>query len=123
MSTKRSERKPEWLEDRLLAFSDYEGSSRSEFAPDTPKEYWEDANLVTSKCEDGSHMPVLDLDFETFLIPSRTRGHSHLYLNKKVPEAKYTLLLQALYEAGLIQKGVMDAFKSKGYTALLKPGY
>jgi hypothetical protein len=66
------------------------------------------------------HAPVLDLDFPCILMPSRTEGHFHLYMEKEITWEAYTSLLRALYRAGLIQKGWMDAGNRIG-TTLIEP--
>ena len=80
------------------------------------------AILVSSLCEDGNHAPVLDIDFEAQLIPSSTQGHFHLYLDKKMSWHKYKQLLEALYEAGIIQRGYYESSLERGQTMVLLPG-
>lgn len=63
----------------------------------------EDGNLISSFCENGQHMPVIDIDYSADLVPSKTEGHFHLFLNKPVPWNKYLKVLEALADAGLIE--------------------
>ena len=79
------------------------------------------AILVGSLCEDGNHSPVLDIDFEAQLIPSSTPGHFHLYLDKKISWNKYRQLLEALYEAGIIQRGFYESSLERKQTMVLLP--
>lgn len=72
------------------------------------------ANLIGSKVNQGFigntldkplHAPVLDIDFEAKLVPSKTKGHYHLYLDKQMTWWRYKRLLKALYKAGIIERG------------------
>ena len=63
------------------------------------------ANLIGSKLDDGTHMPILDLDFDHKYVPSSTPGHGHLYLNVPVSKARWIALMIGLYAGGVIQKG------------------
>lgn len=80
------------------------------------------ALLVGSLCKDGLHAPVLDIDFSAELIPSTTPGHFHLYLDKKMTWEKYSQLLEALYEAGIIQRGFYDMSLDRKQSMVLLPG-
>lgn len=80
-----------------------------------------DAELVTSRSDDGYHYPVLDLDIPAMLIKSSTEGHSHLYLNHPVPISKYIRLLDALVDCGIIEPGYRNAAVMRGYTAVRLP--
>lgn len=80
------------------------------------------ALLVSSLCEDGTHAPVLDIDFWAELIPSTTPGHFHLYLDKKMSWKKYSQLLEALYEAGIIQRGFYEGCLARKQSMVLLPG-
>lgn len=74
----------------------------------------EDANLVSSLTDDGLHMPVIDLDLPAKLVPSRTPGHYHLFLDKEVSWTKYQRLLKAFLAAELIGQDFYDlALKHK----------
>ncbi len=79
------------------------------------------AILVSSLCEDGNHSPVLDIDFGAQLIPSSTPGHFHLYFDKKMSWNKYRRLLEALYEAGIIQRGFYESSLERKQTMVLLP--
>jgi hypothetical protein len=65
----------------------------------------DDANLISSECDDGMHAPIFDLDFGAYLIPSSTQGNNHLYIEKKITWTQYENILTALAEAGIIQDG------------------
>jgi hypothetical protein len=82
-----------------------------------------DANISTSIREDAPehHALLLDLDVPAWLIPSSTPGHSHLYVDVHIREAEYFQLLDALANAGVIQRGYADASKRRGGTALRLP--
>jgi hypothetical protein len=83
----------------------------------------QDANLVSSLCEDGSHMPVLDIDrIPVFIIPSSTPGNSHLYIDKLLTWEAYEALLIGFAESGLIEHGYFKASLSRKATFVRKPG-
>jgi hypothetical protein len=63
------------------------------------------ANLVSSECDDGLHMPVVDLDVPHELVESTTPGHGHLYLDVPMRFWRYAILLWGLYQAGVIERG------------------
>lgn len=81
-------------------------------------------NLISSEVDDGTglHMPVLDIDFAAELVPSRTPGHFHLYLDKPMTWGTYRNLLRALADAGVIEPGYASASIERGATFVRKPG-
>lgn len=79
------------------------------------------SNLVGSKYGD-KHLPVIDLDMPCVLLDSSTPGHHHLYIDKEVDEDKYFKLLDALVDAGLVQKGFAWSARKNGQTYVRKPG-
>lgn len=80
------------------------------------------ANLILSKGPDSyCHYPVLDLDFRAHLIPSSTKGHHHLYLEKALSHDDYLLLLTVLERLGIIQKGILNRFLESGFTCVRPP--
>lgn len=82
------------------------------------------ANLVGSLDLDNAnyHFPVIDLDFDALLLPSSTEGHHHLYLQKQVTHDKYLAMLEAMVDAGLVEKGYLTSARKKGQTYAIKPG-
>ncbi len=82
-------------------------------------------NLVTSHAvnDPGMHLVALDIDMPAELLPSKTPGHFHLYIDHKMPWEKYVTLLRALAEAGIIEEGYANASIAKGCTALRLPRY
>lgn len=81
-----------------------------------------DANLISSKCFDGAHRPVLDLDIPVRLVPSSTPGNSHLYIDKPMSWETYSKLLQALQDAGILEVGYAQAAIRRGASFLRPPG-
>ncbi len=63
------------------------------------------ANLISSLCGDGSHMPVIDLDIPHRYVESSTPGHGHLYLDVPMSWESFEALLDALHDAGVIEAG------------------
>lgn len=83
----------------------------------------QDANLISSLCEDGSHMPVIDIDrIPIFIIPSSTPGNSHLYIDKPLTWEAYEALLDGFATAGIIEQGYLKASVSRRATFVRKPG-
>lgn len=92
----------------------------------TPATIMEGANCVSSRIAatpfgGPQHAIILDLDLPAYLVPSSTPGHSHLYIDKVLPEADYYELLDALAHAGVIEPGYVTASKRKGGTHLRLP--
>lgn len=83
-----------------------------------------EGNLFSSELvgQAGYHVPTLDLDLECELIESTTPGHFHLYIDKPMKWEEYYILLQVLYDVGLIQKGFLDLSVARKATFLRKPG-
>lgn len=82
-----------------------------------------DANLVTSATGNGDwHLPVIDLDVPHRLEPSSTEGHAHLYIDVPVKWDDYVALLDVLAQTGIVERGYVEASKSKGATMVRKPG-
>lgn len=83
-----------------------------------------EANVVSSIAASGSvphHYPVLDLDVPARLVPSSTPGHSHLYIDKSVPDEVYWRLCEALVNAGILEPGYVSASMERGYTSVRLP--
>lgn len=76
------------------------------------------ANLISSKTVTGMHAPALDIDFQARLVPSRTKGHFHLYLDKEMPWWKYRILLRVLAWVGIIEPGYYRASVARKATFL-----
>lgn len=67
------------------------------------------------------HKPVLDIDYSADLVPSKTPGHYHLYLNKPVEWRDYKRLIKALAKARLIEKGYAKAALRRRQTFVRMP--
>lgn len=77
----------------------------------------EDANLVSSLCADGMHMPAIDID-----LPCRLRetseGRFHLFIDKKISEDHYMAILYAMAEAGIVERGFYELSVARGASFL-----
>lgn len=97
----------------------------SDFASETRffTENLEDAAVVTSLVEDkvNRHRPVIDIDLPIQVIPSSTRGHFHLYIDKEMSWDTYLHLLHALVYAGIVEEGYLHAAERRGFTAVRLP--
>lgn len=130
---------------RWIGTGIYEGEPREDRWSVEP----EDADVVSSELEEldtvwgdwvlnGLHSPALDLDFpqavETFaalidagllkghLVQSSTPGHAHYYAESLMPWPAYARLLTALDEAGVLEKGYVEASLRRKATFLRPPG-
>lgn len=86
----------------------------------------EEATLVGSLADgygvSDLHMPVIDIDLPCELVPSSTPGHFHLYINKAISWDRYRMILLALADAGIVERGYYEASVSHGQTFVRKPG-
>ena len=86
------------------------------------------ADLVGSKCWNGTlptnrHLPVIDLDIPCTLVGSRTPGHHHLLIQKDVSWSAYVEILNAMADAGLVERGYVHATVRRGQGFVrLRPG-
>lgn len=83
----------------------------------------DDANLVSSELvgHPSQHIIALDLDVPTYLVPSSTKDHSHLYVNTLVAWPKYEALLLALGDAGVLEPGYVSISIERRATHLRLP--
>lgn len=81
----------------------------------------EDANLVSSLCEDGQHRPIIDLDIGATLVPSSTPGHGHLYIDVPMSFDTMIALIDALASAGVVERGWSRAVRNRGMTLVRPP--
>lgn len=79
-----------------------------------------DANLISSRLEGfrDEHMPAIDIDFPCRLVPSRTPGHFHLYIDKVLDGPTYFNLLDAMARAHIVQRGYAEASRQHGASFL-----
>ncbi len=71
-----------------------------------------DGNLIVSAIDEtkATHLPIFDLDVPHRLVPSRTPGHSHLYVEVEVPADKLRAVIVAMVDAGLMGPGNLAQF-------------
>jgi hypothetical protein len=69
------------------------------------------------------HVLAIDVDYPTYLVESSTEGHYHIYVDVPggIPHDKYMRLLDALADAGVIQKGYAKVSKERGHSDLRLP--
>lgn len=86
------------------------------------------ANVVTSLRDDeyatpNMHRVVLDIDHPSWLMPSTTPDHYHLYIDVPggIEQDKYLALLTALADAGVIEWGYASASAARGFTSVRLP--
>lgn len=96
-----------------------EDDDRAEVDPADPA-----TNLISSE-EVGTdmHLPVIDLDFPCSLVPSATPGHFHLYLGKPITWTAYQRLLEALCEAGIVERGFCNLSLERGASFVRHPDH
>jgi hypothetical protein len=74
----------------------------------------EEGNLVGSRREDWSHIPLFDLDVNAELLRSKTDGHYHLAIDRAVSWRAYLRILKAMVKAGLIEESWYRLVKQRG---------
>ena len=62
-------------------------------------------NLIGSLCESGLHAPLFDFDVPCELLPSKTPGHYHFYIDKEITREQYEKILDAFVDAGIVEPG------------------
>jgi hypothetical protein len=62
----------------------------------------EQAILVGSLCENGSHAPILDIDFSAEVVRLANRKYAAVYFNKIIPFKKFSDFLEVLQAVGLV---------------------
>lgn len=82
----------------------------------------DDANLISSKTTRGKHMPIIDLDYNFAVVDSSTQGHQHLYLNVEISRLKFTVLMLALWFAGVVETGYAVWSLRRGGNFVRMPG-
>jgi hypothetical protein len=79
-------------------------------------------NLVSSLITHDTHWPVIDFDgIDMKLVPSRTVGGYHLYIDAPISSYQYRKLLVALVSCNLVEEGILTAFDSRGFTTVRHP--
>ena len=81
------------------------------------------ANIITSKllAPGDKHIPIFDIDLPIYVLPSRTAGHSHLYINKEVTWEQLKAIMEAFVAAGIVEEGYQMASEKHGFTSLRLP--
>ncbi len=83
----------------------------------------DEANLIGSLTDQGTHMPVIDIDrIHVRVVESSTPGNFHLYLDKEMPWYQYQDLLQVLEDCGIVEHGYVNASIARKATFVRKPG-
>lgn len=75
----------------------------------------------TESYKGGLHRPILDIDFGAALVPSSTKGHFHLYLDKPMPWQDYADLVTVLGRVGILEDGYVKACLDRGYSSVRLP--
>jgi hypothetical protein len=70
---------------------------------------------------EGRHTIMLDIDVPAILVPSTTKGHSHLYIDRHITWEQYEELLHALAKVGIIELGFAEVSIARKATFLRLP--
>lgn len=81
------------------------------------------ANLISSRTPDGTHLPIIDLDFPHHYEPSSTEGHSHLYIDVPMSKFKWFVLMCALRYVGVVELGYFVWSLRRGGNFMRLPGF
>lgn len=81
---------------------------------------WEDANVLYSQLDPllDAHVVALDIDLPIRVVPSTHRGRGHLWIDKLMPWADVTKVLDVLAEVGIISDSYREHSLRRGYTCL-----
>lgn len=82
----------------------------------------ETPNLVCSLTSDGKQKAIIDLDFDFWVAPSSTPGHSHLYLNTPISKIRWVALMVALRLAKAVEPGYFVWSLRRGANFVRLPG-
>lgn len=78
----------------------------------------DNANLVSSLCNNGKHRPTLDIDFPCKLVETKTPGHYHLYIEHDLTFDQYKRLIDVMADIGLVGEGIRMQMENRGMTCL-----
>jgi hypothetical protein len=81
-----------------------------------------EANVISSLLTNGRHAPAIDIDYPVHVVPSRTRGHHHLYIDHELTWGDYKRLLRVMAEVGLVEIGYAESAIANGRSLLRVPG-
>jgi hypothetical protein len=113
---------PEFVRNHVVAKLGREQKNGSYINETIPIEELDKADVVTSKSSiKDFHRPVLDIDFPIAIIESSTKGHYHLYMDKKLSWFEYEKLLRVLEEVGIIEEGYLYASLDREFTSVRLP--
>lgn len=81
-----------------------------------------DANVITSALIGSDlHAPVIDLDLPVTLLPSSTKDHYHLYIDKPMTRRQMLKLLKTMRDVGIVEEGFYRAARKRGAAAVRLP--
>lgn len=80
-----------------------------------------DEEVIISKLPTGKHIVAIDIDHPCELVPSRTKGHYHLYIDVEMEWEKLKNLLWSMSAAGIVEPGYASACTAQGFTVLRVP--
>jgi hypothetical protein len=82
----------------------------------------EEANLVSSLTETGTHLPALDIDHPAHLVESSSPGHAHLFIDVEMSWRSYRRILRALYLGRVIGRNAYWRSLDRGASFVRPPG-
>jgi len=115
---------PGWLRSNEFYRCRLYGNSSSTMVPseDVERVHPYDANLISSVQHDGKHCLLLDLDMPHFYVESSSPGHGHLYIKSALTKEQLNEILEPLVKYGIVQPGIYNGFKRRGWLSLRLPG-
>lgn len=124
---------------RVMDWGNDDSGDKSNNRPEDRREVntLDEADVVSSLRDDSSlpgdlddfdlpstrHALVLDIDHPSWLIPSTSPGHYHLYIDvpEGITDPKWRNLMVALAEAGVIEKGYKGVSLDRGFSCVRMP--
>lgn len=113
---------------QVMRISDFGPQYEGDVMPLT--QYPDQATVLTSELDatvdekdpaQRLHRVLIDVDMPVRAWESSTPGHSHVFIDKVMPEEVYFRLLDALAEAGIVEPGYVRASKERRYTSVRLP--
>lgn len=79
------------------------------------------ASAVTVRGRHNPYKVNVSLSADAALVPSRTRGHNHLYVDTEIPWNSYRRILNSMRSLGVLEEGFRFCSRMRGMSMLRLP--